>query len=74
MPANLTPQYRAAEERFRQAVTPEEKLEALQEMLATLPKHKGTEKMQADIKPCGHGGRSPADDLGVGVGRPKSGG
>jgi ribosome-interacting GTPase 1 len=50
MPANLTPQYRAAEERFRQAVTPEEKLEALQEMLATLPKHKGTEKMQADIK------------------------
>ncbi|MGQ9590166.1 MAG: GTPase [Planctomycetota bacterium] len=50
MPANLTPQYKAAEERFRRAVTHDEKMEALQEMLATIPKHKGTEKMQADIK------------------------
>ncbi|NPV70429.1 MAG: TGS domain-containing protein [Firmicutes bacterium] len=50
MPANLTPDYMAAEERFRAATTPEEKLEALEEMLATIPKHKGTEKMQADIK------------------------
>ncbi|MBI3950234.1 MAG: TGS domain-containing protein [Acidobacteria bacterium] len=50
MPANLTPEYLAAEERFRQATTPQEKLAALEEMLATLPKHKGTEKMQADIK------------------------
>lgn len=50
MPANLTPEYRAAEEAFRQAKTPEEKLAALEEMLATIPKHKGTEKMQADIK------------------------
>lgn len=50
MPANLTPEYLAAEERFRQATTPQEKLAALEEMLATIPKHKGTEKMQADIK------------------------
>lgn len=50
MPANLTPDYRAAEERFRSAVTIEEKLEALEGMLATVPKHKGTEKLQADIK------------------------
>ncbi len=50
MPANLTPDYLAAEERFRAATTPEEKLEALEDMLATIPKHKGTEKMQADIK------------------------
>jgi ribosome-interacting GTPase 1 len=50
VPANLTPDYLAAEERFRSAVTPEEKLEALEDMLATIPKHKGTEKMQADIK------------------------
>lgn len=50
MPANLTPDYRAAEERFRAAVTLEEKLDALEEMLATIPKHKGTEKLQADIK------------------------
>ena len=50
MPANLTPDYQAAEERYRQADTIEEKIEALREMLATIPKHKGTEKLQADIK------------------------
>ncbi len=50
MPANLTPQYRAAEKQYRQASTTEEKLEALREMLAVIPKHKGTDKLQADIK------------------------
>jgi ribosome-interacting GTPase 1 len=50
MPANLTPQYKAAEDRFREARTHDEKLSALREMMALLPKHKGTEKMQADIK------------------------
>ncbi len=50
MPANLTPQYREAEERYRQAKTFEEKLAALEEMLAVIPKHKGTEHMQGDIK------------------------
>ncbi|MFB3907388.1 MAG: GTPase [Candidatus Eisenbacteria bacterium] len=50
MPANLTPQYQAAEERYRKAETLEEKIEALREMLALIPKHKGTEKLQADIK------------------------
>lgn len=50
MPANLTPDYRAAELRFREAETVEDKLAALQEMLSTIPKHKGTEKMQGDIK------------------------
>lgn len=50
MPANLGPEYLKAEERYRQATTDEEKLLALEEMLATIPKHKGTEKMQADIK------------------------
>lgn len=50
MPANLTPQYREAEARYRSAKTPEEKLKALEEMLATIPKHKGTEKLQAEIK------------------------
>ncbi len=50
MPANLTPDYRLAENRYREAETLEEKLAALEEMLATIPKHKGTEKMQADIK------------------------
>lgn len=50
MPANLTPQYKEAEERFRSAAEPEEKLAALREMIALLPKHKGTEKLHADLK------------------------
>jgi uncharacterized protein len=50
MPANLTPQYHDADKRFRQAKTPAEKISALEDMLALIPKHKGTEKMQADLK------------------------
>lgn len=50
MPANLTPQYYDAEEAFKKAVTVEEKISALEEMLAVIPKHKGTEKIQADLK------------------------
>jgi ribosome-interacting GTPase 1 len=50
MPANLTAQYKEAEERYRRAAGNEEKRDALREMLALLPKHKGTEKLQADIK------------------------
>ncbi len=50
MPANLTPQYYSAEEAYKKAKTNEEKIAALKEMLAVIPKHKGTEKLQADIK------------------------
>jgi len=50
MPANLSPEYLEAEQRFKSAKNTEEKIEALEEMFATIPKHKGTEKMQADIK------------------------
>lgn len=50
LPANLTPQYYTAEEAYRKAATLEEKIEALQEMLAVIPKHKGTEKIQGDLK------------------------
>jgi len=50
MPANLTPEYREAERIFREARSDDERLRALQEMLRTIPKHKGTDKMQADIK------------------------
>lgn len=50
MPANLTPQYKQAEERFRTAATHDAKLDGLREMLALLPKHKGTEKLYADLK------------------------
>jgi len=50
MPANLTPMYLKAEKAFRAAKTPAEKIAALEEMYATIPKHKGTEKMRADIR------------------------
>ncbi len=50
MPANLTPQYKAAEVKFKAARSVEDKKTALEEMLATIPKHKGTEKMQAELK------------------------
>ena len=50
MPANLTADFIKARQRQRDAKTPAEKLAALEEMLATIPKHKGTDHMQADIK------------------------
>ncbi len=50
MPANLTPQYYEAEEKYKKAQTPEDRIKALEEMLAVIPKHKGTEKLQGDIK------------------------
>jgi hypothetical protein len=50
MPANLTPDYMAADKKFKAATTPQDRLAALEEMLSAIPKHKGTEKMQADIK------------------------
>jgi uncharacterized protein len=50
MPANLGPDYLAAEQEFRDAETQSEKITALERMWATLPKHKGTEKLQAELK------------------------
>jgi len=50
MPANLTPQYLEADRRFKAAKTIEEKVAALEEMLAVIPKHKGTEHLQGDLK------------------------
>jgi ribosome-interacting GTPase 1 len=50
MPANLPPVYHEAEARFRAAKQVEEKIAALEEMLRLIPKHKGTDKLQADLK------------------------
>lgn len=50
MPANLTPEYKAAEAAYRRARDTKERLECLREMLRTIPKHKGTDHLQADIK------------------------
>lgn len=50
MPANLTPQYLKAEEEYRRAATPDEELRCLQAMLREVPKHKGTDRLQAELK------------------------
>jgi len=50
MPANLPPHYFDAEKRYRQARTSADKIAALEEMLRIMPKHKGTDKLQADVK------------------------
>ncbi|MEE9254665.1 MAG: TGS domain-containing protein [Pseudomonadales bacterium] len=50
MPANLTPEYRNAEANYRRASNPPERLDCLKEMLRTIPKHKGTDHLQAEIK------------------------
>lgn len=50
MPANLPPQYKEAENRFRQAKSIPDKIIALEEMLAIMPKHKGTEHLRGDLK------------------------
>lgn len=50
MPANLTPDYLEAEKRFKSAKSTEEKIAAIEEMMATIPRHKGTEKMQAELR------------------------
>ncbi len=47
MPANLPPQYFEAEKRFRAAREPEEKIAALEQMLAIMPHHKGTDRLRA---------------------------
>src|SRR5690606_14701348 len=50
MPANLSPEYKRAEQAYRAAQDERERLQCLKEMLRTIPKHKGTEHLQADIK------------------------
>jgi ribosome-interacting GTPase 1 len=50
MPANLSPEYKKAEQAYRAATDSQERLSCLKEMLRTIPKHKGTEHLQADLK------------------------
>jgi hypothetical protein len=65
-PANLPPRYFEAEKRYREARSVSEKLRGLEEMLAVMPKHKGTDKLRADLrrrisqlKDLGAGGKGP---------------
>lgn len=50
MPANLPPQYFETEKKLKNAKTPQEKIAILEELLSIVPKHKGTEKLQALLK------------------------
>src|SRR6516162_6951063 len=50
MAVNLTPQYHEAEDEYRKAQTPEERLACLQKMWQLVPKHKASEKLQAELK------------------------
>lgn len=50
MPANLPPQYFDAEKNFRAAKSPPEKIAALEDMLAIMPKHKGTDHLRAELR------------------------
>ncbi len=50
MATNLTPQYLEAEQEYKKAQTPEEKLACLKTMFQLVPKHKASEKLQADLK------------------------
>ncbi|MDX1689370.1 MAG: TGS domain-containing protein [Candidatus Promineifilaceae bacterium] len=50
MPTNLPPEYYDAEERYRQAETQEERIRRLEELISTVPKHKGTDHLRADLR------------------------
>jgi ribosome-interacting GTPase 1 len=50
MAVNLTPQYLEAEEEYRRAQTAQERLDCLRKMWTLLPKHKASEKLQAELK------------------------
>ena len=50
MPANLPPQYYELEREFAKEKDPKERLRMAEELLRIMPKHKGTDHLQADMK------------------------
>lgn len=50
MPANLPPIYYEIEKRLRYAQSPEEKIQLIMQMIAVMPKHKGTDHLQAELR------------------------
>ena len=50
MPANLPPQYYELEREYNAERDPRERLRMAQELLRIMPKHKGTDKLQAEMK------------------------
>jgi ribosome-interacting GTPase 1 len=50
MPINLPPEALEAEKRYRAAKSVAEKIARLEEFISTIPKHKGTDKLRADLR------------------------
>jgi ribosome-interacting GTPase 1 len=50
MPTNLPAEYYEAEERYRAATTSQDKIRTLEELISTVPKHKGTDHLRADLR------------------------
>jgi len=50
MPTNLPPEYFEAEKRLKDARTPQERVSALEELISKVPKHKGTDRLRADLR------------------------
>lgn len=50
MPTNLPAEYFDAEEKLREAKTTKEKIACLRELISTVPKHKGTDRLRADLR------------------------
>jgi len=50
MPTNLPPEYFEVDRRYRAAESPAERIACLEELISTVPKHKGTDKLRADLR------------------------
>jgi ribosome-interacting GTPase 1 len=50
MPTNLPPEFFEVDRRYRAATSPEEKAALLEELISTIPKHKGTDHLRADYR------------------------
>ncbi len=50
MPTNLPPEYNEAERNYKEATTTEDKIRTLEELISTIPKHKGTDKLRANFR------------------------
>ncbi len=50
MPTNLPPEYFDSEKKYKAAKTTADKITCLEELISTIPKHKGTDKLRADLR------------------------
>jgi len=50
MPTNLPAEYAKVETEYKAATDPDEKITLLEELISTVPKHKGTDHLRADLR------------------------